>query len=464
MSLVIPIILAGGSGSRLWPLSREHYPKQLLTLTGKYSLLQQTIKRAQQLSSNGEPLVICNKHHRFLVAEQMLEIGVNEPKLILEPVGRNTAPAIGIAAGIANKLYPEAEPLLLILPADHVIQEIDIFLHCIEMIIPFVTRGYLCTFGVQPTCPETGYGYIKRGQMLSPEVFTIDQFVEKPNYERAEAFIKSQEYYWNSGMFFCKSTAYLEELERYQPEIYTYCQQEVENLKNIGGFYSLSETFNACPSNSIDYAVMEHTNKALVIPMPVTWSDVGSWSALWNLIPKDNNNNIIQGDVTAIDIQDCYIRSESRLVAIAGLKEHIVVETPDAVMIAHKNYAQNVKDLFNDLKNKARNEIKQHRRVHRPWGTYELLAEGPYYRVKHVLIKPRASLSAQMHQHRSEHWVILRGTASITLGEKKILLNPYESTFIPVNQLHQLSNPSSDLLEIIEIQAGNYLSEEDIYH
>ena len=464
MRLIIPIILAGGSGSRLWPLSREHYPKQLLALTGQYSLLQETIKRAQNLPGAAAPIVICNKQHRFLVAEQMLEIGINEPKLILEPVGRNTAPAIAIAAGMANKLYPDAQPLLLVLPADHVIQETDIFLHCIQIIQPFVEQGYLSTFGIHPTYPETGYGYIKRGNMLAPEIYAIQQFMEKPSQERAQNFIDHADYYWNSGMFFFKSNTYLEELQKYQPAMSRCCQKEVKDLISIGGFYFLSEAFSECPSDSIDYAVMEHTDKALVTPMPVTWSDVGSWTALWELIPKDEQNNIIQGDVTAIDVHDCYIRSESRLVAVAGLKEHIVVETPDAVMIAHKDYAQNVKNLFNELKDKDRNEVTQHRKIHRPWGTYEVLTEGPFYRVKHVFIKPGASLSTQMHQHRSEHWVVLKGTAHITLGDDHKVLGAYESTFIPNNQAHQLSNHGSETLEIIEIQAGDYLSEEDIYH
>lgn len=361
MSSIIPIILAGGSGSRLWPLSREHHPKQLLSLIEGYSLLQETIKRAQKLPFTKDPIVICNKEYRYLIAEQMLAIGIKEPKLILEPSGRNTAPAIAMAAHVVNKLYPNEHPLLLVLPADHIIQDIDIFMERLQNTLIFAERGYLNTFGIAPTYPETGYGYIKAGSMLDTSIYKIDKFIEKPPFEKAEIYASSGDYYWNSGMFLFKSDTYLDELKKHSPNISKACEDEAKQLSEIGGFYLLSENFNNCPSDSIDYAVMEKTDKALITPLPIKWSDVGSWAALFDILPKDDNGNILQGDVTAIDVQDCYIRSESRLVAIAGLRDHIVVETPDAVMVVHKDYAQNVKDLFNNLKARKRSEVLHHK-------------------------------------------------------------------------------------------------------
>jgi mannose-1-phosphate guanylyltransferase len=464
MVTIVPVILAGGSGSRLWPLSREHYPKQLLSLVGQHSLLQETIKRSEHISHIKNPLVICNKEYRFLIAEQMLAIGIQHPQLILESMGRNTAPAIAMAALIAQKLYPNDDPLLLILPADHILEEPKIFAEYLEAMVPFAEQGQLATFGITPTYPETGYGYIEAGPVLAKNIYKITKFIEKPSLPKAEQYLKAGSYYWNSGMFLFKSESYLQELKKHRPQILKACQQEAQHLTEIGGFYHLSENFNNCPSESIDYAVMEHTDKALITPLPVKWSDVGSWSALLDILPKDKEGNIIQGDVTAIDVQNCYIRSEGRLVAIAGLKDHIVIETPDAVMIAHKDYAQNVKDLFNHLKANARDEVKHHSVVQRPWGSYEILTQGPFYRVKHVLVKPGAQLSSQAHKHRSEHWIVLKGTANITLDGQQKTLRTYESTFIPINHMHQLSNQSSEPLEIIEVQAGDYLSEEDIYH
>jgi mannose-1-phosphate guanylyltransferase/mannose-6-phosphate isomerase len=465
MSMIVPIILAGGSGSRLWPLSREQYPKQLLALVGKHSLLQETIKRAQQIPMTQEPIVICNQQYRFLISEQMNAIGIHEPKLILEPHGKNTAPAIAIAAHIVNKLYPEARPLLLILPADHVIEETNIFIERIRTTLPFVEQGYLSTFGITPTYPETGYGYIKAGKMLGTSVYTIERFVEKPPREQAESYLADGAYYWNSGMFLFAAEAYLTELKKHSPKIAKSCTETAKKITELGGYYLLSETFSECPSDSIDYAVMEKTDKALVTPLPVKWSDVGSWSALWDINTADDQGNIIQGDVTTIDTENCYLRSESRLIATAGLKDHLVVETSDAIMVAHKDYAQKVKDLFHELKAKARNEVIHHEVVHRPWGTYEVLTEGPYYRVKHVFIKPGASLSSQAHKHRSEHWVVLKGTLTLRLDDHKIQkFEAYGSAFIKPQQTHQLSNEGKTMLEIIEVQAGDYLSEDDIYH
>lgn len=464
MSVIIPIILAGGSGSRLWPLSREHYPKQLLSLINGHSLLQETIKRSQNLPLTQNPIVICNNDYRFLIAEQMLSVGISEPRLILEQQGRNTAPAIAIAAHIAKKLYANDQPILLILPADHMIQDLEIFKERLHHALKFAEQGYLNAFGITPTYAEIGYGYIKTGAMIDTSIYKIAKFIEKPPLKEAEVYASSGNYYWNSGMFLFQADAYLNELKKLSPEISKACTTAAKDLNEVGGFYHLGESFNHCPSDSIDYAVMEKTDKALITPLPVKWSDVGSWSALLDILPTDAEGNILQGDVTAIDVNNCYIRSESRLVAIAGLKDHIVVETPDAVMVAHKNYAQNVKELFQHLKSQSRTEVLNHTVVQRPWGSYEVLLEGPNYRVKHVVIKPGASLSNQSHKHRSEHWVVLKGTATIRLGNDHKTLKAYESTFIPNNQAHQLSNQEQHPLEIIEVQAGNFLSEEDIYH
>lgn len=462
MSKIIPIILAGGSGSRLWPLSREHYPKQLLSLVTDRSLLQETIKRTQDIPEIENPIIICNKQYRFLIADQMLALGIQNPKLILEPTGRNTAPAIAIAAHIVETLYPN--PLLLVLPADHIIQENDIFIDRIKTSKNLAEQGNLITFGVTPTYPETGYGYIKSGKALNEKIYAVKKFIEKPAHDLAEKYLKEGDYYWNSGMFFFKAKTYLEELKKHAPSIAQACENEIKSLKQSEGFYLLSDNFSNCPSESIDYAIMEHSQKVLISPLPVKWNDMGSWTALCDVLPKDNKGNIIQGDVISIDTENSYIRSESRLIATAGVKNHIIVETQDAVMVVHKNYAQKVKDIFTQLKDKARTESLHHQIVQRPWGTYEILIEGPYYRVKHITVKPGASLSAQAHKYRAEHWIILKGTATLKLNETIKTINTYESTFIPANQMHQLSNHGTIPLEIIEVQAGDDLSEEDIYH
>ncbi len=462
--MIIPIILAGGSGSRLWPLSREHYPKQLLSLIGKYSLLQETVKRSQNIPFTQDPIIICNKEHQFLITEQMEAIGIKKPLLILESVGRNTAPAIAIAAHIAQTQHPNQEILLLVLPADHLIQDLEIFTEQVSNSTPLAEQGYLNTFGITPSYAETGYGYIKAGKMRANNIYEIAEFVEKPPLAKAEVYLKDGAYYWNSGIFLLNSKTYLDELKKYRPDIATICATEVNKLTHIKNFYHLSKDFSNCPSESIDYAVMEKTHKALISPLPIRWSDVGSWSALFDILPKNAEGNIIQGDVTSIDVKNCYIRAEHRLVAVAGLNDHIVVETQDAVMITHKDYAQKVKDLFHNLKLKARNEIVEHRIVNRPWGTYEVLIEGPQYRVKHVIIKPGHSLSNQRHQHRSEHWVVLKGTATVNINNTQKILQNYESTFIAMNQEHQLSNQNNETLEIIEIQTGTYVGEDDIQH
>lgn len=354
--MIVPIILAGGTGSRLWPLSRERYPKQLLTLVGENSLLQETIKRTQDIPNVADPIVICNKKYRFIVAEQMLEMGIETPHLILEPVGRNTAPAIALAALIAESLYADQNPVLLILPSDHLIPEKDKFMAGIEEALPY-TKDHLITFGIKPTYAETGYGYIKAGANLTGHLYQVAKFVEKPKQDIADEYIKNGSYYWNSGMFLFPARTYLQELETHRPEIYQACLDENMRIKKSEGFFTLSNKFEACPSESIDYAVMEHTDKALVIPLEVTWSDVGSWTALHEVLPQDENGNILQGDITCIDTVNCFVRAENRLVATVGLKDHIVIETKDAVMVAHKDYAQKVKDIVAQLKIQQRKDL-----------------------------------------------------------------------------------------------------------
>ncbi len=354
--MIIPIILAGGIGSRLWPLSREHYPKQLLTLFGENSLLQETIKRVEALPESVNPIVICNKQYRFLVAEQMLEMGIETPNLILEPIGRNTAPAIAMAAFLAQKLHPDQNPLLLILPADHIIPEQDVFMAAIQHSVK-LSRDHLVTFGIKPTYPETGYGYIRTGDVVAVPITKVAEFIEKPNKARAEEYLKAGSYYWNSGMFLFSSDQYLNELKTYRPNIYVACEAESQALHAKEGFFTLSEHFKNCPSESIDYAVMEQTDKALVFPLNVTWSDVGSWTALHEVLPQNQQGNILQGDVTCIETQNSMIRAESRLVAAIGLKDMIVIETRDAVMVVHKDHAQKVKELVAQLKIQQRQEL-----------------------------------------------------------------------------------------------------------
>lgn len=354
--MIVPIILAGGTGSRLWPLSRERYPKQLLTLVGENSLLQETIKRTQDLSDVVEPIVICNKQYRFLVAEQMLEMGIDSPQLILEPVGRNTAPAIALAAFIAESLHPEQNPLLLVLPSDHLIPEKERFIEGLERSVSSA-QDSLITFGIKPTYAETGYGYIERGPALGKHLYQVAKFVEKPEQAVAEKYVKQGSYYWNSGMFLFSAKVYLEELKKYRPDIYNFCRQEIARLKKSEGFFNLTDHFKECPSESIDYAVMEQTEKALMLPLEVTWSDVGSWTALHDLLPQDADGNILQGDITCIDTKNCFVRAENRLVATIGLKDHIVIETADAVMVAHKDYAQKVKDIVAQLKIQQRKDL-----------------------------------------------------------------------------------------------------------
>lgn len=354
--MIIPIILAGGTGSRLWPLSRKHFPKQLLTLVGENSLLQETIQRIQHVPNMADPIVMCSKQYRFIVAEQMLEMGIENPQLILEPAGRNTAPAIAMAALLAQKLYPNENPLLLILPADHLIPEHEIFIAGIHRAMQFANQ-YLITFGIHPDRPETGYGYIRAGEIVAEPFCQVAEFIEKPSKNKAEAFLEQGSYYWNSGMFFFSARQYLLELSKYRSDIYNYCTLEVDHIHAADGFFNLSNRYADCPAESIDYAVMEKTDQALIFPLHVTWSDVGSWTALHDVLPRDNNGNILQGDITCIDTENSMIRAEHRLVAALGLKDMIIIETSDVVLVAHKDQAQKVKDLVAQLNIQQRKEF-----------------------------------------------------------------------------------------------------------
>lgn len=460
--MLTPIILSGGVGSRLWPLSREHYPKQLLALVGKHTLLQDTVLRLEGLGERAAPFVVCNEHHRFLVAEQLRMIDIIPSGIILEPVGRNTAPAAASSAIAA--LIKDSEALLLILPADHLIGDPEAFRAAVTLGIPLAEVGYLVTFGVVPDRPEVGYGYINAGQALdNAGAFLVERFVEKPDLETAQQYLNQGGYYWNSGMFLFKASDFLEELEKFAPDIVGACRQAVDNAREDHDFLRLDKgAFKASPSNSIDYALMEHTDRAIVIPLDAKWNDVGAWSALWDVSEKDDNGNVKIGDVLVEDTENCYIRAENRLVAALGVKDHIIIETADAILVAHKTRVQDIKTIYNRLKESARTEADLHRKVYRPWGSYEGIDTEFRFQVKHIIVNPGASLSLQMHYHRSEHWVVVKGTARITSGDKTFIISENQSAYIPLGVKHRLENPGRLPLEIIEVQSGSYLGEDDI--
>lgn len=459
---LVPVILSGGMGSRLWPLSREYYPKQLLNLCGEHTMLQDTVLRLDGLPGKAAPLVVCNEIHRFLVAEQLRYLGIHNPRIILEPVGRNTAPAVAAAAFHIFNFHTDA--LILILPSDHLIANAEVFRQAVETAIPLAQNNHLVTFGIVATRPETGYGYIKAATPIADTAgFVVENFVEKPDLETAEQFLASGEYYWNSGMFLFKAKHYLLELQKFAPDIFGACRQAVDNALEDKDFIRLDEaSFRASPSNSIDYAVMEHTESAAVIPLDAGWNDVGAWSSLWDISPHDEDGNFYAGDVLAENVHNCYLRAEHRLLAAIGLENHIVVETADAVLVAHKDQVQDVKIIVERLKQSQRTEANLHRTVYRPWGSYENIQIESRYQVKRIMVKPGASLSLQMHYHRSEHWIVVKGTAQITRDEETFILTENQSTYIPLGVKHRLANPGKLPLELIEIQAGSYLGEDDI--
>jgi mannose-1-phosphate guanylyltransferase/mannose-6-phosphate isomerase len=460
--MLVPVILSGGSGTRLWPLSRELYPKQLLPLVGAETMLQDTARRLAGLTESG-PIVVCNEHHRFMVAEQLRQIAVTPAAIVLESVGRNTAPAVAVAALAALKAAaPGTEPVLLVMPADHLLKDVAAFHRAVRAGLDAARAGKLVTFGVVPTKPETGYGYIRRGGGSGP-AFPIAEFVEKPDAARAAKYLAAGDYLWNSGMFMFGARRYVEELRRLAPEMLACCEAALAGAKHDLDFTRLDgAAFARCPSDSIDYAVMEKTKDAVVVPLDAGWSDVGSWSALHESLVPDAAGNVTRGDVIAEDSSGCYLYSSERLVATVGLRDHVVVETKDAVLVAPKDRVQDVKNLVARLKKLGRSEPALHREVFRPWGSYDSVDGGNRFQVKRLTVKPGATLSLQMHHHRAEHWIVVSGTARITCGDKVFLLSENESTYIPIGARHRIENPGKVELHIIEVQSGSYLGEDDI--
>ena len=461
--MLIPVILAGGGGSRLWPASRSLQPKQFIEFPDMQgSLFQNTLSRLEGLSDLEDPIVVCNNDHRFLVAEQLRQLGKEHSKLLLEPLGRNTAPAVALAALCA--LQNSVDPLLLILPADHVIEDQTAFQQAIAQALQSAKQGKLATFGIVPSVPEIGYGYIHKGaQLASGNGYCVEQFVEKPDQETAQAYLDSGNYFWNSGMFLFSASTYLAELKRHAPDIFESCHQAYANLKRGEDFQLIPEPiFANCRSDSIDYAVMEKTAAAVVVPLEAGWNDLGAWDAMWEVQAKDEQGNAISGDVLTEDVQDSYIQSQSRLVAVAGIRDVVVVETADAVLVTQRSQVQFVKHLVQQLQDHEREESTLHRLVYRPWGSYESLSSRPGYQVKHLVINAGASISLQLHHKRAEHWIGLKGVALVTCGNKEFELQPNESTYIPVGSKHRLTNTSNQPVEIIEVQMGEYLGEDDI--
>lgn len=460
MNNIKPIILAGGSGSRLWPLSRTHYPKQFISLVNEDSMLQNTITRLDRLSKD-DPIIICNNDHRFMVAEQVRELGINNASIILEPVGRNTAPAIALAAFQA--IGCGQDPLLLVLAADHVIINEQAFIESVNTAMAAAEDGMLVTFGIVPTHPETGYGYIKQGQAFNNGLYNVEAFVEKPNIETAKQYLEIGTYSWNSGMFLFKASTYLNELKKYNSLIYDTCKKAMTLAYLDLDFIRISrDIFSECPDDSIDYAVMEQTDKAVVIPMDAGWNDIGSWSALWDIHEKDANGNAIRGDVILDSTSNSYIYAQNKLVATVGVDDLVIVETKDAVLVAHKDKVQDVKNIVNQLKQQDRSEYRQHREVFRPWGKHDQIAEGERYHVKKVTVRPGEKTATQMHYHRAEHWIVVSGTAKVTNGNKTYLVTENQSTYIPIGADHSFENPGKINLELIEVRTGNYLAEDDI--
>ncbi len=462
MTTIYPVILSGGAGTRLWPLSRELFPKQFLPLLGEQTLLQQTALRVQHLPQGAPPIVVCNDEHRFIIAEQLRQSGIVPSAIILEPVARNTAPAAAVAALLLADRDPNA--LILLMPSDHLIAGVDIFLKAIDTAAKAAATGKLVTFGIAPQTPETGYGYIKRGAALGDNAFAVERFVEKPDLPTAQKYLSSGEYYWNGGIFLFRATDLLSEMEALEPGIVAPCREALNKARRDLDFTRLDkEAFAACPSRSIDYAVMEKTQRAAVVPVAMGWNDVGSWDALWHVSPRDGQGNAASGATMLEASANCYVRSEDGiLVATLGVENLIVIATNDAVLVANRARAQDVKLLVDRLKKQGSSTTSTHRRVVRPWGAYESIDAGERHQVKHITVKPGQRLSLQQHSKRAEHWIVVRGTAQVTRGEEVFTLHENQSTYIPLGTKHRLENPTDQPLHLIEVQSGSYLGEDDI--
>ncbi|OWP49497.1 mannose-1-phosphate guanylyltransferase/mannose-6-phosphate isomerase [Pseudomonas nitroreducens] len=459
---MIPVILSGGSGSRLWPLSRKQYPKQFLALTGEHTLFQQTLERLV-FEGMEPPVVVSNLEHRFIVQEQLEALNLKTQSILLEPFGRNTAPAVAIAA---MKLLAEGrDELLLVLPADHVIDDQRAFQRALALATNAAEKGEMVLFGIPANRPETGYGYIKAGDErgLPDGVIRVERFIEKPDEARAQQFVEDGGYFWNSGMFLFRASRFLEELKKHDADIYDTCLLALERSQHDGELINIdAATFECCPDNSIDYAVMEKTRRACVVPLAAGWNDVGSWSSIWEVHDKDADGNVTMGDVVVHDSHNCLVHGNGKLVSVVGLEDIVVVETKDAMMIAHKDRVQDVKKVVNQLDAAGRTETQNHCQVYRPWGSYDSVDMGGRFQVKHITVKPGARLSLQMHHHRAEHWIVVSGTAQVTCDDKTFLLTENQSTYIPIASVHRLANPGKIPLEIIEVQSGSYLGEDDI--
>jgi len=458
--MLVPVLLSGGVGSRLWPVSREAHPKQFQALVTEMSLLQDTLRRTDSLEA-APPIVVCNEAHRFMVAEQLRQLGSRASHIVLEPEGRNTAPAVALAA--LQALQDDEEALLLVLPADHIIRDVPAFAAAVGEAIPQARAGRLLTFGVVPSAPETGYGYIRRGAPIAGAICAIAEFVEKPALDTARAYLASGDYFWNSGMFLLSARSYLDELAQHAPEMQKWCAQAMSGaVRDMDFVRPQRDAFAASPADSIDYAVMEHTTQGAVMPIDCGWSDVGAWSTLWEVSEHDASGNVLHGDVVVEDSHNSYLRSESRLLAAAGVDDLVVVETADAVLVAHRDKVQDIKRVVERLRADGRSEPELHRRVYRPWGNYESLIEAGRFQVKRIVVNPGHTLSLQMHHHRAEHWIVVHGTAEVTCEDRVFMLGEDESTYIPLGHRHRLANPGKIPLELIEVQTGSYLGEDDI--
>lgn len=459
--MILPVIMAGGVGSRLWPLSRQLFPKQFLSLMGNNSMLQETVLRLSSID-HAPPLVICNEDHRFFVAEQLRNIDVKPDSIILEPIGRNTAPAVALAA--IKALKDGQDPLLLVLAADHLINDHIAFCDAIDQAVSFAEEGKLVTFGVVADIPETGYGYIKKGQKISDTSgFNVDRFVEKPDFNTAKSYVDSGCYFWNSGMFLFKASSYLDELKSLRPDIFSSCYKAMEDAREDLDFIRVNKSeFESCAGDSIDYAIMENTSKSVVVPIDCGWSDVGSWSSLWDICDKDDHGNVFRGDVIDIETRNTFVNASHKLVATIGVSDLAIVETKDAILVSKLSDVQKVKNVVEILKGTNRNEWQYHQEVYRPWGVYEHIADGDRYHVKRVVVKPGEKTAMQLHYHRAEHWVVVSGTAEVYRGKEKHIITENESIYIPVGTEHCFKNPGKFPLEIIEVRTGSYLAEDDI--